>query len=367
MRLDSALELKQRLIAELVTPSAARANRLRGSGAGAVAASMLTGPRGERIGFGVGARPPETLPVVQRTIALGVARQGRAYRLAIRVQRPSLLNSSLLDECRMAARGEVDIRLVGRVDKRAKKRRVARPTAAQVAPTPWYQQNTRPLLIGASVGHVDVTAGTLGAFLRRGTAMHILSNNHVLANENAAKVGDWVLQRASYDGGRHPAEAVARLRYVVRLKPSGSNFVDAALASLEGGIEHDPQRLLGIVNGRDRRLAGAAAAPADQGDTVYKIGRTTGATRGRVSAFALDNLVVNYDAGNLRFDDQIEIEAAGQTPFSDGGDSGSLIVNTAMEAYALLFAGSEMGGRGNLGVTFANPIQRVLRDLKAAV
>jgi hypothetical protein len=74
---------------------------------------------------------------------------------------------------------------------------------------------------------------------------------------------------------------------------------------------------------------------------------------------------VSYDTGNLRFDGQIEIEGAGARAFSDGGDSGSLIVNDDMLAIALLFAGGDVGGANGLGLTYANPIHRVLHDLKA--
>lgn len=38
-----------------------------------------------------------------------------------------------------------------------------------------------------------------------------------------------------------------------------------------------------------------------------------------------------------------------------------------MEAVALLFAGSDTGGRNGVGLTFANPIHRVLKDLKATL
>jgi hypothetical protein len=53
------------------------------------------------------------------------------------------------------------------------------------------QQRHRPLKIGVSVGHVDVTAGTLGCFVREpeGEGTFILSNNHVLA---ALKVNLWL-------------------------------------------------------------------------------------------------------------------------------------------------------------------------------
>jgi hypothetical protein len=97
---------------------------------------------------------------------------------------------------------------------------------------------------------------------------------------------------------------------------------------------------------------------------VAKIGRTTGVTRGRVTAFELDDVVVAYDIGNVSFDNQIEIEGAGKGPFSDGGDSGSLIVDRAGCAVAQLFAGSETGGRNGRGLTYASPIGTVLRQLK---
>jgi hypothetical protein len=141
--------------------------------------------------------------------------------------------------------------------------------------------------------------------------------------------------------------------------------VDAALAEIDKGVPYDASRLRDLVNGADRKLAGPGPALTDVGEVVFKVGRTTGPTEGRVTAFELDNVIVNYDRGNLRFDDQIEIEGAGSRTFSDGGDSGSLIVNTRMEAAALLFAGSDSGGSNGLGLTYVNPLQPALKGLKA--
>ena len=98
---------------------------------------------------------------------------------------------------------------------------------------------------------------------------------------------------------------------------------------------------------------------------MFKVGRTTGPTGGRVTAFDLDNVIVNYDKGNLRFDGQIEIEGVGNAAFSDGGDSGSLIVNARMEAAALLFAGGDSGGSNGLGLTYANPIHQRAERLES--
>jgi hypothetical protein len=46
----------------------------------------------------------------------------------------------------------------------------------------------------------------------------------------------------------------------------------------------------------------------DEGTIVAKLGRTTGLTYGRVTTFELDNVMVAFDMGPLRFDNQIEIE-----------------------------------------------------------
>ena len=55
---------------------------------------------------------------------------------------------------------------------------------------------------------------------------------------------------------------------------------------------------------------------------VFKIGRTTGATGGRVTAFDLDNVIVNYDSGNLRFDGQLEIEGVGNAASATAATAG---------------------------------------------
>jgi len=107
-----------------------------------------------------------------------------------------------------------------------------------------------------------------------------------------------------------------------------------------------------------------AGAPLDIGDNVSKVGRTTGLTHGRVTAIELDNVVVGYDIGNLRFDGQIEIEGAGEGAFSQGGDSGSLIVNAERKAVALLFAGGDQGGSNGRGLTYGNPIDKVFDSLE---
>jgi hypothetical protein len=103
----------------------------------------------------------------------------------------------------------------------------------------------------------------------------------------------------------------------------------------------------------------------DPDEDVEKVGRSTGHTRGRISAVEVDGVAVQYDEAVHTFDDQVEIQGLGGA-FSAGGDSGSVIWRSRDRApLGLLFAGSTTGGSGGAGVTFANPLATVLHLLDA--
>jgi len=327
MRLDSVRDLKASLTGTLLAPLAM-----------AVGASRSLNISTRRVSDAAGPH---------RTIALGVAPRARNdFRLAVRVQRRAMEQSRELETIQRQARGEVDVRYVGQVVKRA---------------VPWHLRRNRPLRIGGSIGHIRVTAGTLGCFVRDRTAgaTLILSNNHVLADENRAKPGDPIIQPGDLDGGKAPSDRVGTLERFVRLKRSGANLVDCAVCTLDDKLRFSTRRFTGLGN-----LTGVGPEVLDERQEVAKIGRTTGITRGRVSAFEIDNLIVAFDVGDLRFDNQIEIESAGDQPFSDDGDSGSLIVTSDVQAIGLLFSGSDQGGPDGQGLTFANPLRPVLDALK---
>jgi hypothetical protein len=72
----------------------------------------------------------------------------------------------------------------------------ARPNTNRVRPAPG----------GFSVGHIKITAGTIGCYCvgnsaPRNSRLMALSNNHVLANVNAGVFGDCIVQPGPYDGG----------------------------------------------------------------------------------------------------------------------------------------------------------------------
>jgi hypothetical protein len=331
MQLDSARELKAQVFERHLAP--------------------LKGDPSVVRALGVPAQSLRANERPQRTAAVGVARAGDGdYRLALRLQQPAMERLLDLDAIRNEAKGEVDVKYIGRVWKREA------PTAQETPQS--LQVQRRPLVIGCSIGHFAVTAGTLGAFVTPtlGGDARILSNNHVLANENLADLADDVVQPGTIDGGTPPDDLVGLLDNFVPIDFSGTpNAVDAAVCTVAEGIGFDASTL------------GSFGALQGVGDlfsttTVAKVGRTTGETQGEITAFELDGVAVQYDQGVAVFDDTIEI--ASQTgEFSDGGDSGSLIVSDPdLMAVGLLFAGSSTGGPFGTGVTFANPLDAVLSE-----
>ena len=224
----------------------------------------------------------------------------------------------------------------------------ARATARPPAASPWPIPRSRPAPSAAAPG---LTAPWTNRHL-------ILSNNHVLANSNAAAVGDSIVQHGPADGGHHPADQIAVLARWVPISFGGAaNLVDCAFGwAWHERIRGEQYYLSGGSPAYYR--TGTAPLAASLGMTVGKSGRTTGLTQGRVTQIGV-SVNVNYGGGRVAlFRNQIAIQSVNANPFSAGGDSGSLIWNWAagMRPVGLLFAG---GG----GTTFANPIGTVLSAL----
>ena len=211
----------------------------------------------------------------------------------------------------------------------------------------------RPAPGGVSIGHYRITAGTLGVVGHRAGARVILSNNHVLANANAAVIGDAILQPGPYDGGTD-ADRVATLDVFVPIVFDGfldwllslfgiarpvRNVVDAALGKpLRDADVSDEILEIGSVSG---------AVTGTIGMQVRKSGRTTGLTEGRITTVAATVRVFYGLTRSARFRDQLVASA-----LSQGGDSGALVVDAGNHAVGLLFAGTS-------NTTILNPIAQV--------
>lgn len=287
-------------------------------------------------------------------IALGRS-EGRSkgdFRLAVRVQDDGYSGTAaLVEQIKQKARGEVDVVRVGVIQKG--------PPPSGTTGAKGSRGWMRPLAVGCSVSHFNSTAGTLGGFFtdRKTKEPVMLSNNHVFADENRARQGDAILQPGPADGGTLPADQVGSLLRFVPLKAAGENLVDAACATLS--VDHDPMAydvVWPIIKGVRRE-------PVDIGEKVFKIGRSTGATEGIVTAIDLSEVWIRYGTGDFRFAQIFEAQGEGG-PFSMPGDSGSIIVDEEGLMVGLLFAGSTKGGRFGSGYTYANDINVVMNALK---
>jgi hypothetical protein len=224
--------------------------------------------------------------------------------------------------------------------------------------------------MGVSIGHYEITAGTAGCIVEKNGKKYILSNNHVLANENKGKVGDPILQPGPCDGGKLPDDKVAELSEFVPIKfPEESscllsnfivaflnfiakilrrktrfttystelpeNEVDAAIA-LPINDEIYSTEILGLG------ISPKGSARAKNGENVVKSGRTTGVTRGVI----IDDdasLKVRYDQGEALFIHQIIFQ--GDNVIKPG-DSGSALLNEDGYVVGLCFAGDPTGSIG---------------------
>jgi len=256
-----------------------------------------------------------------------------------------------------------------------------------------YTKHIRPVPPGYSIGHLDITAGTLGAWVKTlgDDAWHILSNNHVIANSNDARLTDRIVQPGPADGSgdpiakltkfariqfdndtdekkkvsqalwklwKWPANYLAQMsgcKYRLQVTVPNSvdqpypNLIDAAIAKVDSeSLVELNAPVYGEVNGFE---------DFDLAAEVHKSGRTTGYTQGVVEVIGT-SIKVDYGPGKgpATFVDQIIIRGD-EGNFSAPGDSGSAILTRDNNFIGgLLFAG---GG----GITVANKISNVISIL----
>jgi hypothetical protein len=236
------------------------------------------------------------------------------------------------------------------------------------------QQRLRPALPGYSIG-VELPndqlgflmAATLGAVVESNGAQYVLSNNHVLANVDSLPTGTPVFQPGLADGGRKGTDEIAHLsRYIPLNNGQSFSIVDCALAELIGPtlVAKQFPSEIGVLAAKD-------PIAAQEGMRVAKVGRTTGYTEGVVVE---TGAACKLKFGNRRrqFRSQIFIQKElrkpkgflsrlvggdPKGPFSQKGDSGSLVVDLGTrKGVGLLCGGSPL-------FTVANELSEVFFSL----
>lgn len=222
----------------------------------------------------------------------------------------------------------------------------------------------RPAPAGASVGHYKITAGTIGGWARgrgnRSRRQLMVSNNHVLANVNAGRFGDSIIQPGSHDGGINTADRIAILERFVKISfASGArNYVDCATGwCWPDRVRRDHVYHRGGSTARFFRIGNSVVQPKVN-MVVGKTGRTTDLTQGTIRATGV-SVNVNFGSGRVaHFRDQFSVRSTNSQVFSAPGDSGSFVWqwDRRLSPVGLLFAG---GG----GTTFCNRMSRVVAAL----
>jgi hypothetical protein len=241
------------------------------------------------------------------------------------------------------------------------------------------KQKMRPARPGVSIGHYNITAGTFGCLVKRGSDVFILSNNHVLADINKGQLGDAILQPGKYDGGTD-ADKIAELAEYIPIEfdggggtqPGGCSGLITSLMKLFG---QQPAQTRSINEPGANHVDCAIAKPLSPdlvtpdilqigkptgvgtvalGASVQKFGRTTTYTQDRIIQVDV-TATVDYGGPTATFQGQLMAGA-----MSQGGDSGSAVLDDQKRVVGLLYAGSNT-------TTLLNPIQDVLTALNIEV
>ena len=234
-----------------------------------------------------------------------------------------------------------------------------------------YLHNGR-MTCGSSIGlGGSMAAGTLGALVRKEGDLFGLSNNHVIGRCNYAESGHPVLAPGNVDINpnflMHPFtvgvyDSSAPMQNGVPATVDVSGNLDASLmhivdetkvSSMQGNAYPTPSTVTSIVDGM----------------SVQKVGRTTGHTvgvvTGKIAGFQSVSYVVPelQQQFNVFFSEAWIVEGVG-APFSEGGDSGSLVVASLpsgeMSAVGLVFA-------GNGTITLVVPLDLILAHFGASL
>jgi len=206
----------------------------------------------------------------------------------------------------------------------------------------------RPVGLGASISHVRGGPGSMGLVVgrREEIGWFLLSACHILAPAGA-ETGDAVVQPAVSHAGTEP------IALLVDHEPlqggEGVNRFDAAVARIINSEDVVPRV---PVIGEVRRPVIRARLFA----SVRKYGAATLATLGVISK-ASTRARFDFDAEEYVFDQVIEVTGCGG-PFSEGGDSGALVVDAlSQRPLGLIIGGVDQR-------TYVSPLSPILRRFK---
>lgn len=204
-----------------------------------------------------------------------------------------------------------------------------------------YDQGPQAWTWGASTlyGGVNGACTLGGTVYKNNDVQYALSNYHCYTQGNS---GQDIVVPGGLDGpvaetiGLFDDLVSANLKWCTRTPQTWGdvynycpvNDADAAAVKVASAV---------TVLDTPCQYSAAGTATVSVGDTVQKVGRTTGHTSGTVGAIDYDT-IIEYAAGKIAFfPNQIEVDGP---KFSQPGDSGSTVQNSSGQTVGLLYAGS---------------------------
>lgn len=217
-----------------------------------------------------------------------------------------------------------------------------------------FTSNVRPMESGISGSVASLNgSGTMGALVTdlSDGSLCILSNNHVLADENLASIGDDCIQRGAGDGGSSLADTIAKLKKFQTIDPTITNRIDGAIAEVIDSTQVVNQMMNNLMPVPSARHPAVGLLFAGSSNrtilnpikdvmkilnieflngsnsiteprleaNVEKVGRTTEYTSGTITEIDA-TVTINYSTFAATFDDQIVTNH-----MSCPGDSGSVV------------------------------------------
>lgn len=215
-----------------------------------------------------------------------------------------------------------------------------------------FEFQSRPVALGSSISHFNGGTGSMGCIVTVPGAedWFLLSACHVLAPKPNATAGDEILEPAASAGGTSP---IALLTDFESLQADGAaNAYDAAIARVINKADIHPQLpRIGAVT--------TEVMEPVLYQSVRKYGAATLHTVGVVTDVSADTSF-RFDGENYFFQDVVQVTGCGGD-FSEGGDSGALVVDALSNRPVALL----IGGAGTR--SFASPLGRILNRFSASI
>ena len=246
----------------------------------------------------------------------------------------------------------------------------------QFGAEPYYVHNGR-YTCGSSIFPANrMGAGTFGALVRHTDGRLLgLSNNHVTGACNNSEPGLPILAPAPGDvqAGRLDPFTVGRHSTLCPIHDGHPTMIDITVNLDVALFEIVNENLVTSMQGKFFDTP-ASVLPLEPGMRVEKVGRTTGHTFGNVTGVSIAPVAVAYDVKEYGINKHVyfsgdtvfTVEADGESFFSAGGDSGSLVVYKddagVRHAVGLVFAGNERNR-----VSFIMPIDKVLEQINCSL